>query len=134
MGNPDLTIPMYLVAGKELSILGSFRQVSHPFLANEQPGPEQVRRTTLMLARYGPGDYAMSISLVARGLISLTPLITHRFSFLDAVEAFEVTSAGKDRSGKVGPVLSPHGRSGQGQMKLTRNFTCDSLACDQVHH
>ena len=74
MGAPNLVIPMYLVAGKELGVFGSFR--------------------------YGPGDYPMAISLVARGLIDLKPLVTHRFKFEEAVKAFGVTQNGKDEDGK----------------------------------
>lgn len=54
-----------------------------------------------MFCRYGPGDYPMAISLVARGLIDLKPLVTHRFKFEEAVKAFGVTQQGKDEEGKV---------------------------------
>jgi hypothetical protein len=43
----------------------------------------------------------MAISLVARGLIDLKPLVTHRYKFEEAVKAFGVTQAGKDEDGKV---------------------------------
>jgi D-xylulose reductase len=48
----------------------------------------------------------MAISLVARGLIDLKPLVTHRFKFEEAVKAFGVTQNGKDEDGKVSSPLS----------------------------
>jgi D-xylulose reductase len=48
----------------------------------------------------------MAISLVARGLIDLKPLVTHRFKFEEAVKAFGVTQNGKDEDGKVSSLLS----------------------------
>lgn len=50
----------------------------------------------------------MAISLVARGLIDLKPLVTHRFKFEEAVKAFGVTQNGKDEDGKVS-LASPGG-------------------------
>jgi threonine dehydrogenase-like Zn-dependent dehydrogenase len=44
----------------------------------------------------------MAISLVERGLVDLKPLVTHRYKFKDALEAFRMTEKGKDESGKVG--------------------------------
>jgi hypothetical protein len=68
--------------------------------------------------RYGPGSYALAISLVERGLIDLKPLVTHRYEFKDALEAFKVTEQGKDASGKVGSfgffLLSPSVVAGGG--------------------
>jgi L-iditol 2-dehydrogenase/D-xylulose reductase len=51
--------------------------------------------------RYGAGDYELAISLVERGLVKLAPLVTQRFDFKDALEAFETTRKGKDEDGKV---------------------------------
>jgi D-xylulose reductase len=48
----------------------------------------------------------MAISLVARGLIDLKPLVTHRFKFEEAVKAFGVTQNGKDEDGKVSSLSS----------------------------
>lgn len=48
----------------------------------------------------------MAISLVARGLIDLKPLVTHRFKFEEAVKAFGVTQNGKDEDGKVSSIFS----------------------------
>ena len=70
-----LPMPLFEIITKELRVLGSFR--------------------------YGPGDYPLAISLVERGLIDLGPLITQRYEFTDALEAFETTRRGKDSSGKV---------------------------------
>ena len=48
-----------------------------------------------------PGDYPLAISLVAQGRIDLKPLVTHRFSFEQAVDAFQATRAGKSPDGKA---------------------------------
>jgi hypothetical protein len=42
----------------------------------------------------------LAIDLVERGLVDLKPLLTHTFKFTDALEAFEITKAGKDKDGK----------------------------------
>ncbi|KIJ20258.1 L-iditol 2-dehydrogenase [Paxillus involutus ATCC 200175] len=74
MGPSDITIDMTVVLVKELVMKGSFR--------------------------YGPGDYPLAISLVAQGRIDLKPLVSHRFSFDDALLAFQTTRAGKSSDGK----------------------------------
>ena len=68
-------------------------------------GPDQVRRHNgrcgsphRMMAikgsfRYGAGVYDLAISLVARGLIDLKPLVTHRYSFEEAPAAFQGAKA-----------------------------------------
>ncbi|ORY32623.1 putative sorbitol dehydrogenase [Naematelia encephala] len=65
--------PLFQIIAKELRVIGSFR--------------------------YGPGDYPLAISLVERGLVNLKPLVTQRYEFTDALEAFETTRAGKDKNG-----------------------------------
>ncbi|KAF8745956.1 hypothetical protein AX14_004251 [Amanita brunnescens Koide BX004] len=47
-----------------------------------------------------PGDYPLAISLVAQGRIDLKPLVTHRFTFTDAITAFQATRTGKSVDGK----------------------------------
>jgi len=74
MGNANVTIPITMLLIKELKVRGSFR--------------------------YGPGNYALSISLVAQGKVDLKPLVTHRFKFDDAITAFKTTSEGKSSDGK----------------------------------
>jgi len=74
MGAPNVTLPITLMLTKEVNFKGSFR--------------------------YGPGDYALAIALVAQGKIDLKPLITHRFAFTDAVKAFQVTRNGKSEDGR----------------------------------
>ncbi|BEJ11879.1 hypothetical protein CspHIS471_0203390 [Cutaneotrichosporon sp. HIS471] len=76
-GPPDVAIPMFRVVTNEIKIKGSWR--------------------------YGSGDYPLAIDLVARGLVDLKPLLTHQFPFENALEAFELTRAGKDKDGK--PVI-----------------------------
>jgi D-xylulose reductase len=51
--------------------------------------------------RYGPGDYPLAISLVERGLVNLKPLVTQRYAFTDALEAFETMRNGRDSEGNV---------------------------------
>jgi D-xylulose reductase len=74
MGAPEVVIPVTLLLTKELNFKGSFR--------------------------YGPGDYPFAISLVASGKVDLKPLVTHRFKFEDALQAFNTTRAGKSEDGK----------------------------------
>ncbi|KAH9951645.1 xylitol dehydrogenase [Amylocystis lapponica] len=88
MGPPEITIPITALLIKELNFKGSFR--------------------------YGPGDYPLAISLVEQGKIDLKPLITHRFPFENAIEAFQTTRVGKSPDGKgvikaviSGPDVSP---------------------------
>lgn len=76
-GPADVTIPMFRVVTEEIKLKGSWR--------------------------YGSGDYPLAIDLVARGLVDLKPLLTHTFPFEQALEAFELTRAGKDKDGK--PVI-----------------------------
>ncbi|WWD02905.1 chlorophyll synthesis pathway protein BchC [Kwoniella europaea PYCC6329] len=73
-GPPDIQIPMFRVTTNEIVIKGGWR--------------------------YGNGDYPLAIDLVNRGLVNLQPLLTHTFKFKDALEAFEITKAGKDKNGK----------------------------------
>jgi len=77
MGPSTVPIPMFAIVTKQLTVLGSFR--------------------------YGQGDYPLAISLVERGLVDLKPLVTHRYKFADALEAFELTKKGKDAQGN--PVI-----------------------------
>lgn len=73
--NMNPVVPLFPIMTKEVTVVGSFR--------------------------YGPGDYPMAISLVERGLVDLKPLVTQRYEFDNALEAFETTMAGKDPQGKV---------------------------------
>jgi len=50
--------------------------------------------------RFGPGDYPLAIALVAQGKIDLRPLVTHRFAFTDAINAFKTARAGKSEDGR----------------------------------
>ncbi|KAI0750744.1 xylitol dehydrogenase [Daedaleopsis nitida] len=88
MGQADIQIPLTTLLVKEINFKGSFR--------------------------YGPGDYALGIALVAQGKVDLKPLVTHRFSFDQAVQAFQTTRTGKSEDGKPvikavisGPDVSP---------------------------
>lgn len=59
---------------------------------------ELVRKGSL---RYGkPGDYSLAIALVASGKVDVKFLISHRFPFTQASEAFEITRNGKSPDGK----------------------------------
>ncbi|KAH7098483.1 xylitol dehydrogenase [Auriculariales sp. MPI-PUGE-AT-0066] len=75
MGFPEVVLPVTTLLIKEVNFKGSFR--------------------------YGPGDYPLSIGLVASGKIDLKPLFTHRFSFEQAALAFETTKKGKSEDGKA---------------------------------
>jgi D-xylulose reductase len=50
---------------------------------------------------YQPGDYELGIALAAQGKIDLKPLITHRFTFEQAKEAFQTNRVGKSPDGKA---------------------------------
>ena len=75
--NMNIPVSFFQIISKQLRIVGSFR--------------------------YGEGDYALSISLVERGLIDLKPLVTHRYEFENARAAFDATKVGKGPDGK--PVI-----------------------------
>ncbi|PSR90691.1 hypothetical protein PHLCEN_2v4840 [Hermanssonia centrifuga] len=88
MGAPEIVVPITTLLTKELTVKGSFR--------------------------YGPGDYELAVALVSQGKVDLKPLVTHRFAFEDAKEAFQTTRAGKSPDGKPvikavisGPDVSP---------------------------
>lgn len=74
MGKSEVVIPITILLAKQLTLKGSFR--------------------------YGAGDYNLAIELAAQGKVDLKPLVTHRFTFEDAVTAFEVTRSGKSQDGK----------------------------------
>jgi len=74
MGNPNVTIDIGQLTTKELNYKGSFR--------------------------YGAGDYPLAIALVSQGKIDLKPLVTHRYTFDQAIAAFKATRAGKSEDGK----------------------------------
>lgn len=69
----------------------------------------------------------LAISLVSSGRIDLKPLVTHRFQFRDAVEAFNATKNGKGTDGRgiikvcypCTPSISQRSQDG----KLTQPFS-----------
>jgi L-idonate 5-dehydrogenase len=64
----DMTVPMQAITAKELTVRGSFR--FHK-------------------------EFATAVSMLQKGLIDVSPLITHRFDLDDAVDGFEMA---KDRT------------------------------------
>ncbi|KAH9938211.1 xylitol dehydrogenase [Fomitopsis serialis] len=89
MGSPEAVLPITTMLTKEITWKGSFR--------------------------YGPGDYPLAIALAAQGKIDLKALVTHRYTFDEAVEAFQTTRLGKSADGKgvikaviSGPGVSPN--------------------------
>ncbi|KAK1226099.1 hypothetical protein PQX77_010966 [Marasmius sp. AFHP31] len=46
-----------------------------------------------------PGDYALAIALASQGKVAVKPLITHRYPFTSALEAFNAI-----QSSEKGPV------------------------------
>jgi D-xylulose reductase len=74
MGKPAVTIDIGALMTKEVIYKGSFR--------------------------YGPGDYPLAIALVAQRRVDLKPLVTHRFTFQDAIAAFNATKDGRGEDGK----------------------------------
>lgn len=69
MGRPDIEFPITAMCTKELHVHGSFR--------------------------YGSGDYKLAVEMIASGKIEVKRLITGKFPFRDAEEAFEQTKAAK---------------------------------------
>ena len=69
MGKDDITFPIMAACTKELKISGSFR--------------------------YGSGDYATAVDLVASGKIDVKKLISRKVSFEEAETAFEDIKNGK---------------------------------------
>ncbi|KAI9753963.1 MAG: hypothetical protein M4579_004923 [Chaenotheca gracillima] len=69
MGRDEISFPIMALCTKELIASGSFR--------------------------YGPGDYALAVDLVATGRVSVKELITGRVKFEEAEQAFKDVKAGK---------------------------------------
>ncbi|KAK4057634.1 hypothetical protein OIO90_001281 [Microbotryomycetes sp. JL221] len=74
MGPDNVNLPVATLLNKEITMKGSFR--------------------------YGPGCYQQSLDLVARGLVDLKALVSHRYSFKDARKAFDANRAGQGEDGK----------------------------------
>lgn len=69
MGKSDVSFPIVELAAKEAVLKGSFR--------------------------YAQGDYALALKLVAEGKVDVKRLITKRFEFEQALEAFESVKRGE---------------------------------------
>lgn len=69
MGKPEVTFPITSFCTKEIIAKGSFR--------------------------YGPGDYALAIQLVATKKVSVKELVTGKVKFEQAEEAFKAVKEGK---------------------------------------
>jgi len=74
MGHPEVVMPITALLTKELTLKSSFR--------------------------YGPGDYRLAIALASKKRVDLRPLVTHRFTFEEAISAFDATKKGKSQDGK----------------------------------
>ncbi len=69
MGATDIILPIDVLCSRELTVLGCFR--------------------------YDEGCYKQAIDLVARGSIDVKQLITHRYAFQDAEQAFDKMGSGE---------------------------------------
>lgn len=69
MGKAEITFPITAMCTKELNVKGSFR--------------------------YGSGDYALAVNLIASGRVDVKSLITGKVKFLDAEQAFGDVKASK---------------------------------------
>jgi D-xylulose reductase len=69
MGKSDITFPITAMCTKELNVKGSFR--------------------------YGSGDYALAVDLIATGKVDVKKLITGQVKFEDAEKAFADVKAAK---------------------------------------
>lgn len=74
-GPRDVVVPLWRINLKEIELVGTFR--------------------------YGAICYPLSIELCASKRIDVTKLVTHRYSFKDALKAFEATSKGVGEDGKA---------------------------------
>jgi D-xylulose reductase len=68
-GAADVSFPIMAMCSKELTVKGSFR--------------------------YGPDDYRLAVELAASGRLQVKELISHKFDFKNAEEAFQSFKAGK---------------------------------------
>lgn len=68
-GKPDVDFPITEVVSKELTVKGSFR--------------------------YGYGDYKLAVELVSSGNVKVKSLVSARFKFEEAEEAFNAVQSGK---------------------------------------
>lgn len=69
MGKPDINFPIMALCTKEVTMRGSFR--------------------------YGSGDYALAVQLVAGGGVEVKSLVSREVDFQDAEKAFEDVAAGR---------------------------------------
>jgi len=69
MGAADIKFPIMAMCTKELNVKGSFR--------------------------YGSGDYALAVDLIASGRVKVKDLISRKVAFEEAEEAFKDVKAGK---------------------------------------
>ena len=63
MGPNEIVLPIATICAREITVLGSFR--------------------------YREGCYEQAIALVAAGLVNVKALISHRFTFEEAIKAFD---------------------------------------------
>ncbi|KAK7076549.1 hypothetical protein SK128_005822 [Halocaridina rubra] len=69
IGNPEVKLPIVNAAVREVDVMGVFRYIN---------------------------CYPIAIDMIAKGLIDVKPLITHRFKFEDYRKAFELFKSGED--------------------------------------
>ncbi len=76
--------------------------------------PSSSSALSLLSSLEQPGDYQLALALACQGKVDLKPLVTHRYSFDDAVQAFQTVRAGKSEDGRPvikaiisGPDVSP---------------------------
>ncbi|CAO1637453.1 unnamed protein product [Parajaminaea phylloscopi] len=74
MGRTPLSLPIHRIGIYEIEMVGSFR--------------------------YGSGTYRTAIDLVASGKVDVSRIVTHRYTFADALLAFEATKRGKGEDGE----------------------------------
>ncbi|KAI0719617.1 hypothetical protein C8T65DRAFT_635924 [Cerioporus squamosus] len=103
-------------SGAEVSRGGTFVQVGIGAVGIQIPALSILAKEITYKGsfRYGPGDYQLAIALVRQGKIDLKPLITHRYSFDEAAQAFQTVHTGKSEDGRPvikaiisGPDVSP---------------------------
>ncbi|KAI8494541.1 hypothetical protein Bbelb_277670 [Branchiostoma belcheri] len=95
LGADMITIPLVDAALREVDIRGTF---AYPNCSSTSRGRfDQVEDVSAQgSGLFGPSPiYPTALSMVASGQVNVKPLVTHRYSLEQALEAFEVVKRGE---------------------------------------
>jgi len=89
MGPPEVKVPLINACVREVDIRGIFRYTNcYPTVIHP-------------VKRESSNGSCQAISLVAKGLVDVKPLITHRFALKESIKAFETARTGEGGAIKV---------------------------------